>query len=280
MTRPAPRHAGRRRRLAWPREEVGRHRVEVRQRLTAAALVEGHPRLTVALGLLVATVGIGALSVASGTAYAARDGSSSAVAEGHSNFRQAMLVERELRISRDSSRQALGDSSGGEVETPGNAQGVEKNAEIRRLASSVQKAVNKILKNAWGLPIPKGVYHLTARFGECSGLWSHCHTGLDFAAPEGTPIRAVANGTIIETGWAGAYGNRTAERLEDGTVLWYCHQSAIQVQPGDVVAGGQVIGLVGATGNTTGPHLHLEVRPGGGDPVDPYQALKVRGVTP
>jgi len=68
--------------------------------------------------------------------------------------------------------------------------------------------------------------------------------------------------------------------LEDGTELWYCHQSAFSVQPGDQVVGGQPIGLVGATGNTTGPHLHLEVRPGGGDAVDPYQALVVHGVQP
>jgi murein DD-endopeptidase MepM/ murein hydrolase activator NlpD len=230
--------------------------------------------------VLVATASFGTWGLASETAYAHGDGSSSAVAVGHSNFPQRMVMERELRISRDSSRQALGDSSDGEVKSPGTAQATEKHAEIARLASAVQKAVNKILKNAWGLPIPKGVYHLTATFGECSGLWSHCHTGLDFAAPEGTPIHAVANGVITETGWAGAYGNRTEMKLEDGTVLWYCHQSEIDVQPGDVVAGGQVIGLVGATGNTTGPHLHLEVRPGGGDPVDPYQALKVRGVTP
>lgn len=237
--------------------------------------------------MLVAAAAFGTWGVTSESAYAHSDGSSahadgpsSAVAVGHTSFPQRMVMERELRISRDSSRQALGDSSGGEVASPGTAQATEKHAEIARLASAVQKAVNKILKNAWGLPIPKGVYHLTARFGECSGLWSHCHTGLDFAAPEGTPIHAVANGVITETGWAGAYGNRTEMKLEDGTVLWYCHQSQIDVHPGDVVAGGQVIGLVGATGNTTGPHLHLEVRPGGGDPVDPYQALKVRGVTP
>jgi murein DD-endopeptidase MepM/ murein hydrolase activator NlpD len=218
--------------------------------------------------------------MSSDSAYARGDGASSAVAEGHSNFPQAMLMERERRISRDSSRQALGDSSGGTVQSPGSAQAVEKNAQIAKLASTVQKAVNKILKDAWQLPIPKGVYVLTAGFGQCSSLWAHCHTGQDFAAPTGTPIHAVANGTITETGWAGAYGNRTEERLEDGTVLWYCHQSAIQVHTGDVVAGGQVIGLVGATGNTTGPHLHLEVRPGGGDPVDPLQAMKVRGLNP
>ena len=74
--------------------------------------------------------------------------------------------------------------------------------------------------------------------------------------------------------------NRTVERLKDGTVLWYAHQNSIAAKPGEQVVGGQVIGYVGSTGNTTGPHLHLEVRPGGGDPVDPYQALSVRGVTP
>ncbi len=260
MTRPAPKHAAPRSRRAVARARW----------------------LVGALGALAAWGSFGGLDVAPGTAYAANQGwsSSSGVATGHTDLTRRLVMSRETRVSRDSSRQALGDRTGSEVKTPGSSQAVEKNAEIAKLASEVQKAVNKILKNAWGLPIPKGVYHLTARFGQCSGLWSHCHTGLDFAAPEGTQIHAVANGVITGTGWAGAYGNRTEMRLEDGTVLWYCHQSAIQVKPGDVVAGGQVIGLVGSTGNTTGPHLHLEVRPGGGDPVDPYEALEVRGVTP
>ena len=68
--------------------------------------------------------------------------------------------------------------------------------------------------------------------------------------------------------------------LEDGSELWYCHQSAIGVEVGDQVVGGQPIGAVGATGNTTGPHLHLEVRPGGGDAVDPLQALTIHGLNP
>ena len=111
------------------------------------------------------------------------------------------------------------------------------------------------------------------------GLWSSNHTGLDFAAPSGTPIVAVANGVITETGSAGAYGNQTIQTLDDGTEIWYCHQTEIGVNVGDRVIGGQQIGTVGSTGNTTGPHLHLEVRPGGGDPVDPYQALIFHGVT-
>jgi murein DD-endopeptidase MepM/ murein hydrolase activator NlpD len=90
----------------------------------------------------------------------------------------------------------------------------------------------------------------------------------------------VANGTVTGTGSAGAYGNRTIMTLTDGTELWYCHQSSIGVTVGQKVVAGQTIGAVGATGNTTGPHLHLEVRPGAGDPVDPYAALVQHGLKP
>jgi murein DD-endopeptidase MepM/ murein hydrolase activator NlpD len=90
----------------------------------------------------------------------------------------------------------------------------------------------------------------------------------------------VASGTITETGWAGAYGNRTVETLPDGTELWYAHQVRFGSTPGEKVTEGQVIGYVGSTGNTTGPHVHLEVRPGGGDPVDPDTALKAHGIDP
>jgi murein DD-endopeptidase MepM/ murein hydrolase activator NlpD len=130
------------------------------------------------------------------------------------------------------------------------------------------------------LPVQPGVYHLTARFGEYSYLWSNMHTGLDFAAPTGTPIMAVAGGTITDVGYSGAYGNRTIETLPDGTELWYCHQNEFGTEVGATVKPGQVIGYIGSTGNVTGPHLHLEVHPGGGDPVDPYTALEVHGLQP
>jgi murein DD-endopeptidase MepM/ murein hydrolase activator NlpD len=185
-----------------------------------------------------------------------------------------------VQVARESDRDALGDAVKIGLTDPESGQAKEENAALAELAALAEQRVAEILKNAWQLSIARGTYHLTAGFGECSSLWSHCHTGLDFAAPEGTPILAVANGVVTETGWAGAYGNRTIMTLEDGTELWYCHQSAFGVKPGQQVIGGQPIGLVGATGNTTGPHLHLEVRPGGGDPVDPQQALVVHGVTP
>ncbi|MEP9384115.1 peptidoglycan DD-metalloendopeptidase family protein [Nocardioides cheoyonin] len=150
-------------------------------------------------------------------------------------------------------------------------------AGLDQQAESQDKYLNS---NQWGLPIAPGVYHLTGRFGDVSGLWATIHTGLDFAAPYGTPIHAVARGTVTSTGYDGSYGNKTVVTLPDGTELWYCHQSEYAVSVGDTVEEGEVIGYVGATGNVTGPHVHLEVRPGGGDPVDPDEALRQHGVNP
>lgn len=135
------------------------------------------------------------------------------------------------------------------------------------------------------LPVAKGAYTLTARFGDCGGHWSHCHTGLDFAAPTGTPIHAVADGVVRNAGldiYGAAYGNLTDIEHGNGVHSWYAHQSEIDVHPGEVVKAGQVIGKVGATGNVTGPHVHLEIRKGGspGTPVDPYPWLQQKGLQP
>lgn len=175
---------------------------------------------------------------------------------------------------------SAGGSSGPSAYAGTTAQAREANAAIAKLAASAEEAAKELAKDAWQSPLAPGSYRISARFGQCSGLWSHCHTGLDLAAPSGTPIRAVAAGTITSVGWAGAYGNRTIHTLKDGTEIWYCHQSSTGVEVGDNVFGGQTIGLVGSTGNSTGPHLHIEVRPGAGDAVDPYQALVFHGVTP
>ena len=85
---------------------------------------------------------------------------------------------------------------------------------------------------------------------------------------------------ITSASYDGAYGNKTVQTLDDGTELWYCHQTSYTVSSGETVRAGELIGYIGSTGHVTGPHLHLEVRPGGGDPVDPYSALVVHGITP
>ena len=145
------------------------------------------------------------------------------------------------------------------------------------LAQKAEKRASVLADNAWVLPLSG--YRLTATFGQY-GLWASYHTGLDLAAPSGTPLVAMARGVVTSAGYDGAYGNKTVLTLEDGTELWYAHQTSITVSVGDVVAPGDVVGTVGSTGNVTGPHLHLEVRPGGGDPVDPRAALIANGVTP
>ncbi|GAB2738500.1 M23 family metallopeptidase [Kitasatospora kifunensis] len=126
--------------------------------------------------------------------------------------------------------------------------------------------------------LPLAKYTLTGRYAQAGSHWANLHTGLDFAAAAGTPVGAVSGGTVSSAGWSGAYGYRVIQTLPDGTELWYCHLASIAVTGGQV-APGTVLGKVGATGNVTGPHLHLEVRPGGGAPVDPAAWLAAHGAT-
>lgn len=147
----------------------------------------------------------------------------------------------------------------------------EKKAEAARLATLAKQYT-----------LPTSSYTITSTFGQAGSMWSSgYHTGLDFAAPTGTLIKAIHSGTITEAGWAGAYGYRTILTLDDGTELWFCHQSSISVSAGQKVSTGEVIGRVGATGNVTGPHLHLEVHPGGQPTgIDPGAWLRGKGLTP
>ncbi|MET9292730.1 peptidoglycan DD-metalloendopeptidase family protein [Streptomyces sp. NPDC003077] len=124
---------------------------------------------------------------------------------------------------------------------------------------------------------PLASHTLAAGYGQAGDRWLAHHTGQDFTAPTGTPVKAVHAGTITSAGWAGPYGYRVVLTLGDGTELWFCHLSSIVRASGPVEAD-EVIGRVGATGNVTAPHLHLEVRPNGGDPVDPLLWLRARGV--
>lgn len=149
------------------------------------------------------------------------------------------------------------------------------NAEV---AAKAQKYAKELKSDQWVIPVAG--YNLSARFGQRSSLWSTVHTGLDFAGPSGTTIVSVAGGTVKSAGYEGAYGNRTVITLADGTDIWYAHQSRISVNPGDRVTPGQIIGYTGSTGNVTGPHLHLEIHPGGGAAVDPYAELVAHRVNP
>ncbi|MFF6998777.1 M23 family metallopeptidase [Streptomyces sp. NPDC008313] len=154
----------------------------------------------------------------------------------------------------------------------------KKKAEAEAKEKAEAKRLAELAKN---YALPTSSYTLTSHFGDSGSMWSSGHhTGLDFAAPTGTPIKAIHSGTVTEAGWSGAYGYRTVLTLDDGTELWFCHQSSISVSAGQKVATGDVIGRVGATGNVTGPHLHLEVHPGGGAAIDPLAWLNSKGLNP
>ncbi len=188
--------------------------------------------------------------------------------------------DRERAVSRDFQREALEDAADAKLQKVAEAQARERDAALHQLARSAEQHAKRVVSNAWVLPIDPGAYRLTAGFGESSGLWTDTHTGLDFAATSGTPIASIAAGRVTSTGYDGSYGIKTVITLEDGTEVWYCHQASFTVSPGDQVNSGQVIGTVGSTGNSTGSHLHLEVRPGADDPVDPFGALTMHGLRP
>ncbi|MBX6350666.1 MAG: peptidoglycan DD-metalloendopeptidase family protein [Clostridia bacterium] len=105
------------------------------------------------------------------------------------------------------------------------------------------------------------------------------HTGVDLAAPQGTPVLAASDGVVVYAGWMSGYGNTTV--IDHGVVnghrmaTLYGHQSRISVEVGQVVQAGQTIGAVGSTGLATGPHLHFEVRVDG-KPVDPQKYIDLR----
>ncbi|WP_327134391.1 transglycosylase family protein [Streptomyces sp. NBC_01343] len=107
------------------------------------------------------------------------------------------------------------------------------------------------------------------------------HTGVDFPVSTGTSVKAVGPGSVVSAGWAGAYGYQVVIRHADGRYSQYAHLSALGVKAGQQVSGGQRIGRSGSTGNTSGPHLHFEMRtsPGYGSDIDPLKYLRGRGVS-
>jgi murein DD-endopeptidase MepM/ murein hydrolase activator NlpD len=126
----------------------------------------------------------------------------------------------------------------------------------KRLSSRDAKRMSS---QQWVYPTTN--FHLTEMFGVPGPHWSSgYHTGIDFATAYGTPVVAVGNGTVVQTGWDGAYGNQIRLQLPNGDQVWYNHLSSIEVTRGQPVLKGQPLGRVGETGNAFGYHLHLEYR--------------------
>jgi len=184
----------------------------------------------------------------------------------HHRKQEKAAREREVRASRERARRALLEQRRRQALAARQKAAARKRAAEERLRRLARAYVRPVVN-----------YRLTARFGASGGLWSNGHTGLDFSAPSGTPVRAVAAGSVVKAEWAGAYGWQIVIRHADGTETWYCHLSSMNVRSGGAVQPGEVVGRVGSTGNSTGPHLHLEVRVGD-KPIDPAAWLGAHGV--
>ncbi|GHF67801.1 M23 family metallopeptidase [Streptomyces thermodiastaticus] len=151
----------------------------------------------------------------------------------------------------------------------------QKEAEQRKAAE--EAARKERLRPKFLLPVTqKG---LSAYFGQAGVNWMSVHTGIDFPVAYGTTVMAATDGTV-RTQWNSAYGNMMIVTAKDGTETWYCHLSRYRVPSGTTVKAGQPIAYSGNSGNSTGPHLHFEVRPGGGAPIDPLPWLRSHGLDP
>ncbi len=151
--------------------------------------------------------------------------------------------------------------------------------EQTRATRSTERAAAQPASSGWVAPVAGGV---STPYRASGSMWSSgYHTGADFIASSGTTVRAVGAGTVVSAGWSGAYGNEVVIKHADGNYSQYAHLSSLAVSAGQSVSGGQQIGLSGSTGNSTGPHLHFEIRtsPSYGADIDPLAYLRQHGVS-
>ncbi|WP_353944250.1 M23 family metallopeptidase [Streptomyces sp. HUAS MG91] len=148
--------------------------------------------------------------------------------------------------------------------------------EADRKKAAEEAARKEAARPKFALPVKQR--GLSAYYGQAGINWMSVHSGIDFPVSYGTPVMAATDGTV-RTQWNSAYGNMAIVTAKDGTETWYCHLSAHTVMSGPVKAG-DVIARSGNSGNSTGPHLHFEVRPGGGSAIDPLPWLRSHGLDP
>ncbi|MEV1012003.1 M23 family metallopeptidase [Streptomyces sp. NPDC049881] len=158
---------------------------------------------------------------------------------------------------------------------------IDSTATATALASSAgaQAEAQHKAATTWTAPID-GDYDLSASYGHSGDRWAHKHSGQDYAVDVGTTVQAVHGGTVVKAGGNGAgdgpaYGNAVVVKHDDDTYTQYAHLSEIDVKPGQRVSTGEEIARSGNTGNSSGPHLHFEVRstPDYGSAEDPMPFL-------
>jgi murein DD-endopeptidase MepM/ murein hydrolase activator NlpD len=149
--------------------------------------------------------------------------------------------------------------------------------ELEQKRAAEEAARKERLRPKFALPVAQ--HGLSAYYGQSGVNWMSLHTGIDFPVSYGTPVMAATDGTV-RTQWNSAYGNMVIVTAMDGTETWYCHLGSYAVPSGSTVKAGDTIAWSGSSGNSTGPHLHFEVRPGGGSSIDPLAWLRSHGLEP
>ncbi|MET9658877.1 peptidoglycan DD-metalloendopeptidase family protein [Streptomyces sp. NPDC006510] len=156
----------------------------------------------------------------------------------------------------------------------------QKSAPAKSVTAAPETKAPAARSTASGYAHPVPGNHTTNYRASGSNWSSGSHTGIDFPVATGTSVKAITSGTVVTAGWGGAYGNQVVIRHADGHYSQYGHMSSLSVSAGQAVSAGQQVGLSGATGNATGPHLHFEVRtgPGYGSDIDPIAFLASHGI--
>jgi murein DD-endopeptidase MepM/ murein hydrolase activator NlpD len=154
---------------------------------------------------------------------------------------------------------------------------LEAKQEAERRKAAEEAARKERLRPKFALPVAQ--HGLSAYYGQAGINWMSVHTGIDFPVSYGTQVMAATDGTV-RMQYNTSYGNMAIVTAKDGTETWYCHLSSYRVSSGSTVKAGDVIAFSGNSGNSTGPHLHFEVRPGGGAAIDPLPWLRSHGLDP
>jgi len=155
------------------------------------------------------------------------------------------------------------------------ATSVARGVERTKLAAEAAVAKREAFAHSWRLPITDP--RTTSGFGY---RWGRLHAGEDFAVDVGTPLAAMSSGTVVFAGEESGFGNLVEIRYWDGTISYYGHMSVISVNVDESVDPGEIVGESGNTGHSTGPHLHLEIHPDGGEAIDPLPWLADHHISP
>jgi murein DD-endopeptidase MepM/ murein hydrolase activator NlpD len=236
-------------------------------------------RVAVVGGGLVAALALGSTAAFAATSHSSQDTSNfmaAGTAAGIAGTVHEQAVGQKAAAAKAEAK-AKADAKAKAAKAKADA---KAKAAAKKKAAAAAAAHRKALKASWVTPTTG--YKLGAGYAQAGPHWIHTHSGQDFVVNSGTKVRAAHGGTVVTAGWGGAYGNNIV--IKNGSHLYtqYGHLSHIGVHVGEHVNTAEKIGLSGSTGNSTGPHLHFEVRstPYYGSSVEPLHFLRAHGVNP